>query len=129
MREAAAPRIARGAGLNHSFKFSVRPLPKPSCVKTSPLPFLGIFTGRSARKSRRLEKKPWERGLWAPVKRGAESPEGNVTLGGGVLGSLHLGTIVLNSTCLIQRQDLAWVKIQLPTGRATCRERGWSNQP
>src|SRR6266576_3820249 len=107
MREGAAPGIARGAGLNHSFKFSVSPLPKPSDVKTSPLPFWGIFTGRSGRKSRRLEKKPWERGLWAPVRRGAELPEGNVTLGGGVPGSLHLGSSVLNSTCLIQRQNLA----------------------
>src|SRR3979490_2436099 len=128
MREAAAPRIVRGAGFNHSFKFSVRLPAKPSGVKTSPLRFLGIVPGRSARKSRRLEKKPWERGLWAPVKRGAESPEGNVTLGGGVLGSLHFGTIVLNSTCLIQRQDLAGNKIQrrhewMSTGaRLTCRQ-------
>src|ERR1700681_3576534 len=100
MREAAAPRITRGAGLNHSLKFSVRPLPKRSGVKTSPLPFLGTFRGRSARKSRRLEKKPRERGFWAPVRRGAESPDGNVTLGGGVPESLHLGSSVLNSTCL-----------------------------
>src|SRR5260221_29697 len=104
MREAAAPRIARGAGLNHSFRFSVRPLPKPSGVKTAPLPFLGIFTGRSARKSRRLEKKPRERGFWAPEKRGAEPPEGSVTLGGGVPESFHLGSSVLNNTCLTLRQ-------------------------
>src|SRR6266699_2548193 len=100
MREAAAPRIARGAGLKNSFKFSVRPLPKPSWVKTAPLPFLGIFTGLSARKSRRLDKKPGERGFCAAPRRGAEPPGGSVALGGGVLGSLQLRTSILNNTCL-----------------------------
>src|SRR5713101_3459616 len=88
MRETAPPRIARGAGLKNSFKFSVRPLPKPTCVKTAPRPFLGIFTGLSARKSRRLDKKPGERGFCAAPRRGAEPPEGSVTLDGGVPGSL-----------------------------------------
>src|ERR1700674_3442794 len=127
MREAAAPRIAGGVGLNHSFRFSVRPLPNPSVVKTAPLPFLGIFTGRSARKSRRLEKKPRDRGLWAPARRGANPPEGSVTLGGGVPGSLHLGSSVLNNTCLTLRQKPTEHSIQprrewMPIGaRLTCR--------
>src|SRR5947209_8144815 len=127
MRDAAAPRISRGAGLNHSFKFSVRPLPKASGVNTAPLPFLGTFTGRSARKSRRLEKKPRERGFWAPVRRGADTPEGSVSFGGGVFGSLHLGTSVVNYTCLIRPQTPTQASIQpqhewMPTGvRLTCR--------
>src|SRR5712692_10058306 len=112
MRDAAAPRIARGVGLNNSLRFSVRPLPNPSGVKTAPLPFLGIFTGRSARKSRKLEKKPRERGFCAPARRGAESPEGSVTLGGGVPGSFHLGSSVLNDTCLAQRHILTEDTIQ-----------------
>src|SRR5579864_3576014 len=53
---------ALGVGLNHSLKLSVRPAPNPSGVKTAPLPGSDTFTGRSARKSFRLEKKPRERG-------------------------------------------------------------------
>src|SRR5260370_4602399 len=127
MREAAAPRIARGAGLNHSIKFSRRPPPKPSCVKTAPLPFLGIFTGLSARKSRRLDKKPGERGFCAAPRRGADPPAGSVTLGGGVPGSLHLCTSVLNHTCLESAaKSYPTLTIQpkhewMPTGaRLTC---------
>src|SRR5882762_9965740 len=49
---------ARGVGLNHSLKFSPIPEPKASGVNTAALPFFGIFTGRSARKSFRLERNP-----------------------------------------------------------------------
>src|SRR5689334_10641977 len=97
---------ARGVGLNHSFRFSVRPLPNSSGVNTASLPFWGTLMGRSARKSRRLEKKPRDSGFCAPVRRGADCPDGSVTLGGGVPGSLHLGTSVLNCTCLRQKNLL-----------------------
>src|ERR1035437_9816892 len=99
MRQAVALGIPRGAGLNHSLKLSVMPLPKPSSVNTAPLPFLGTFTGRSVRKSFRLEIKPGERDFWGPCKRGVDVPGGSVTLGGGVLGSLHLGASVFNKSC------------------------------
>src|ERR1039458_8362075 len=96
---------ALGVGLNHSLKLSPMPAPKPSGVKSAPLPFLGTFMGRSARKSFRLERKPRERGIWEPARRGVESPAGSVTLGGGVTGSLHLGAIVLNDSCLTLSQN------------------------
>src|SRR5271165_2014415 len=54
---------AFGVGLNHSLRFSAMLLPKPSGVNTAPWPFLGTLTGRSARKSLKLEKKPRERGF------------------------------------------------------------------
>src|ERR1700738_491308 len=57
---------ALGVGLNHSLSFSARPPPYSSTVKTSPFTFLEIFTGRSMRKSLKLERKPRERGLWEP---------------------------------------------------------------
>src|SRR5579864_4231132 len=106
---------ARGVGLNHSFRFSARPPPNSSGVKTASFPFLGTLMGRSARKSRRLEKKPRERGFCAPVRRGADSPDGNVTLGGGVPGSLHLGTSVLNNTCLRRRKNLLQLRFRRGT--------------
>src|SRR6266478_6760824 len=92
---------ALGVGLNHSLKLSARPAPKPSVVKTASLPGSVTFMGRSARKSLRLERKPRERGFCEPERRGAVSPAGSVTLGGGVAGSLHLGAIVLTDSCLI----------------------------
>src|ERR1700690_749189 len=95
---------AFGVGLNHSLKLSETPLPKPSGVNTAPWPFLGTLIGRSARKSLRLEKKPRERGFCEPARRGAESPAGSLTFGGGVPGSLHLGEIVLKDSCLILPQ-------------------------
>src|ERR1700694_2282147 len=87
---------ALGVGLNHSLKFSATPPPYSSMVKTSPRTCLAIFTGRSMRKSLRLERKPRDRGFWEPPRRGAVFPSGKTTLGGGVLGSLHFGAIVLN---------------------------------
>jgi hypothetical protein len=48
------------------------------------------------RKSLRLERNPRERGFWEPPRRGAVVPSGRITLGGGVLGSLHFGAMVLN---------------------------------
>src|SRR5579863_1643006 len=87
---------ALGVGLNHSFKFSERLSPYSGTVKTSPLASLEIFTGRSMRKSRRLETKPRDRGFCEPPRRGAVFPSGRTTLGAGVLGSLHFGAMVLN---------------------------------
>src|ERR1700692_2717626 len=87
---------ALGVGLTHSLKFSATPPPYSSTVNTSPLTFLAIFTGRSMRKSLRLETKPRDRGFWEPPRRGAVFPSGKTTLGGGVLGSLHFGAMVLN---------------------------------
>src|SRR5271169_6429770 len=87
---------ALGVGLNHSLKFSATPPPYSSTVNTSPLTFLATFTGRSMRKSLRLERKPRERGFWEPPSRGAVFPSGRTTLGAGVPGSLHFGAIVLN---------------------------------
>src|ERR1700686_799398 len=87
---------ALGGGLNHSLKFSEMPPPYSSTVKTSPRTFLAIFTGRSMRKSLRLERKPRDRGFFEPPRRGAVSPSGKITLGAGVVGSLHFGAMVLN---------------------------------
>src|SRR5689334_996814 len=85
-----------GVGLNHSLKFSPMPPPYFSTVKTSPGTFLPTLMGRSTRKSLRFERKPRERGFWTPPRRGAFVPPGKITLGGGVLGSLHFGAMVLN---------------------------------
>src|ERR1700676_3859010 len=87
---------ALGVGLNHSLKFSEMPPPYSSTVKTSPRTFLAIFTGRSMRKSLKLERKPRDRGFCEPPRRGAVSPSGKTTLGAGVVGSLHFGAMVLN---------------------------------
>src|SRR5579864_815134 len=86
---------ALGVGLNHSLKFSARPPPYSGTVKTSPLTCLEIFTGRSMRKSLRLDMNPRESGFWEPPRRGAVFPSGRTTLGAGVLGSLHFGAMVL----------------------------------
>src|SRR6478736_2226738 len=92
MRDATA----LGVGLNHSLKFSPMPPPYSSSVKTSPRTCLAIFTGRSMRKSLRLEINPRESGFCEPPSLGADLPSGKTTLGGGVPGSLHFGAIVLN---------------------------------
>src|SRR5580704_17392070 len=86
---------ALGVGLNHSLKFSATPPPYSSTVKTSPRTFFGTFTGRSMRKSLRLEIKPRDRGFCEPPRRGAVVPSGRTTLGAGVVGSLHFGALVL----------------------------------
>src|SRR5580700_6225561 len=88
---------ALGVGLNHSLKFSATPPPYSSTVKTSPRTFLATFTGRSIRKSLRLETNPRDKGFWEPPRRGAVFPSGKTTLAGGVLGSLHFGAMVLKS--------------------------------
>src|SRR5882672_9569537 len=92
---------ARGVGLNHSLKFSPIPVPNATGVNTPPLALFDTFTGRSARKSFRFEKKPRESGFCEPASRGAEFPAGKVTLGGCVPGPLHLGAIVLKDSCLM----------------------------
>src|SRR5579872_5741750 len=87
---------AFGVGLNHSLKFSATPPQYSSTVNTWPRAFLSILTGRSVRKSLRLEINPRESGFCEPPRRGAVVPSGKVTLAGGVSGSLHFGAMVLN---------------------------------
>jgi hypothetical protein len=83
-----------------------------------------IFTGRSVRKSFRLDTNPRERGFWDPPSRGAVLPSGKTTLGTGVPGSLHFGAIVLNAI-FASRYPILSLALRFASGANGCPEAQW----